>query len=497
MYDLIVIGAGPGGYEAAAHGARMGGKVALIEKERVGGICLHAGCIPAKTFLRSSKLFQEVRDAGAYGIRVGSVEFDMAGVVERKNRVVGTLARGVQGMLKRAGVEVISGRARLVSRGVVEAGTERYQARNILIATGSRPAVPPIPGIHSECVLDSNTVFALTRVPERIAIIGGGYIGLEFACFFNEAGAQVSVYEMLPQIAAGCDREISRLLLQVLKRKGIEFHLSCRVLEIESGAGASACQLVILSADGRRERLPHDTVLNATGRAPIVHDLGLEGVGVDFSPKRIRTSDQGKTNVPGVWACGDVTGRRMLAHAATREGIVAVNNMFGKKDRIRYGAIPAVIYTHPEVSSVGKTEEELKVEGTEYRKSVVPMAVAGRFLVENEGETGMVKVLVGARYGEILGVHALGDASSEFIVAAAAMVESGMSLTDASRIVFPHPTVSEALREAIEQAAHKAAEPQPKGGADALVRAGPPGPALRSSEQADQGGGRGPGGPPH
>ena len=170
---------------------------------------------------------------------------------------------------------------------------------------------------------------------------------------------------------------------------------------------------------------------------------------MDFRPRGIRTSDQGKTNVPGIWACGDVTGRRMLAHAATREGIVAVNNMFGKKDRIRYDAIPAVIYTHPEVASVGRTEEELKAQGTEYQKSVVPMAVAGRFLVENEGGPGMVKVLAGARYGEILGVHAMGDAASEFIVAAAAMVETECAFPMSSRIVFPHPTVSEALREAI------------------------------------------------
>jgi len=452
MHDLIVIGAGPGGYEAAAHAARMGKKVALVEKERVGGICLHAGCIPAKTFLRSSKLFQEFGEAAAYGIRAESFAFDMPAVVDRKNRVVGTLARGVQGMLKRAGVETIAGHARLVSRGVVAVGGEHYQARNILIATGSRPAVPPIPGIRSERVLDSNTVFALTHVPERIAIIGGGYIGLEFACFFREAGSQVSVYEMLPQIAAGCDHQISGLLLQVLKRKGIDFHLSCRVLAIEGNS------LRFAAADGAQASASADYILNATGRAPVVQDLGLEDVGIDFGPKGIRASDQGKTNIPGIWACGDVTGRRMLAHAATREGIVAVNNMFGIKDRIRYGAIPAVIYTHPEVSSVGKTEEELQAEGTEYRKSVVPMAVAGRFVVESEGETGMVKVLAGARYGEILGVHAVGDASSEFIVAAAAMVESGMSLTDASRIIFPHPTVSEALREAIDRAAPHAAE---------------------------------------
>jgi dihydrolipoamide dehydrogenase len=349
-------------------------------------------------------------------------------------------------MLRRAGVEVITGHARLVSRGVVEAGGARYETRNVLIATGSRPAVPPIPGIRSETVLDSNTVFALTRVPEKIAIIGGGYIGLEFACFFEEAGAKVSVYEMLPQIAAGGDREISTMLLDVMKRKGIDFHLSCRVLEIEGH------ELRYVAADGSRASASADYILNSTGRAPLVQDLGLEAIGMDFSPRGIRTSDLGKTNVPGVWACGDVTGRRMLAHAATREGIVAVNNMFGRKDRIRYGAIPAVIYTHPEVSSVGKTEEELQMGGIEYRKSVVPMAVAGRFIVESERETGMVKVLAGARYGEILGVHAVGDGSSEFIVAAAAMVETGMSLTDAGRIIFPHPTVSEALREAIDRA---------------------------------------------
>ncbi len=443
MYDLVVIGAGPGGYEAAAHAAGMGKQVALIEKERVGGTCLNVGCIPAKTFLRSSKLFHECGQAAAFGVRLGSVEFDMPTVVERKNRIVGTLTKGVEGMLKRAGVETIPGQARLESRGVVAVGAERYQTANILLATGSGPAVPPIPGIGSERVLDSNTVFGLTRVPRTIAIVGGGYIGLEFACFFNEIGTRVSVYEMLPQIATGSDREISSRMLQILKRKGIEFHLSAKVLGI---AGET---IQYQDGDGSPASASAEYILNATGRAPAVRDLGLEEAGVDFSSKGVKTSDQGKTNVAGVWACGDVTGRRMLAHAATREGIVAVNNMFGKKDRIRYHAIPAVIYTHPEVASVGRTEEDLKSLGMEYKKSVVPMAVAGRFLVENEGGTGLVKVLAGARYGEILGVHSIGDGSSEFIVAAAVMVETEMCVADASEIVFPHPTVSEALREAI------------------------------------------------
>ncbi len=443
MYDLIVIGAGPGGYEAAAHAARMGKKVALIEKERLGGTCLNVGCIPAKTFLRSSKLFHECGEAAAFGVRLGSVEFDMPTVVARKNRIVGTLNKGVEGMLKRAGVETIAGQARLESRGVVRVGDQRYEAANILLATGSRPAVPPIPGIGSERVLDSDTVFGLAHVPKTIAIVGGGFIGLEFACFFNEIGTKVSVYEMLPQIAAGADQEISSRMLQILKRQGVEFHLSAKVLGI---AGET---IQYQDAGGSPASASAEYILNATGRAPAVRDLGLEEAGVDFSPKGVKTSDQGKTNVAGVWACGDVTGRRMLAHAATREGIVAVNNMFGKKDRIRYHAIPAVIYTHPEVASVGRTEEELKSAGIEYKKSVVPMAVAGRFLVENEGGTGMVKVLAGARYGEILGVHAIGDGSSEFIVAAAAMVETEMYVADAAEIVFPHPTVSEALREAV------------------------------------------------
>jgi dihydrolipoamide dehydrogenase len=444
MLDLIVIGAGPGGYEAAAHAARLGAKVGLVEKERLGGTCLNVGCIPSKTFLRSAKLFQDCADAAAYGVRVAPPSLDIAAVVERKNRVVGTLARGVEGMLKRAGVQVIYGTARLVTRGAIEVNGERHEARNILLATGSRPAVPPIPGIDSEGVYDSNTIFGLTRLPEKVAIIGGGYIGLEFASFFRAVGAEVRVYEMLPQIAAGCDLEISARLLQILKRTGIEFSLSSKVLRIEGGTVHYA------SSAGAPATATADCILNATGRSPVVEGLGLEELGVDFSGKGIRTSEQGKTNIPGVWACGDVTGRRMLAHAATREGIVAVNNMLGKKDRIRYAAIPSVIYTHPEVASVGRTEEELKKAGVEYRKSTVPMSIAGRFLVDNEGGTGLVKVLAGERYGEILGVHAIGDGSSEFIVVAAAMIERETTASGATALVFPHPTVSEALQAAIQ-----------------------------------------------
>ena len=446
MFDLIVIGAGPGGYEAAAHAGSLGKSVAVVEKAELGGTCLNVGCIPAKTFLRSSRLFREYREAAALGIIVGAPSFDMPALVARKDKVVGTLKRGVSGLLRDTSVEVLYGTGRLVGRNAVEVAGERHETANILIASGSRPAVPPIPGVDGERVLDSTSVFALKAVPERIAIIGGGYIGLEFASFFHEIGTEVTVYEALPRIATGCDGDIADELLKILRRGGIEIHLSCLVLGIDGDT------LHYQDVAGAQHSDSATYILNATGRTPVVADLGLEEVGVDASTRGIRVDDQGRTNVPNIWACGDVTGRHMLAHVAVREGIVAVNSMFGRPDRMRYDAIPAVIYSHPEVAMVGKTEEELKAAAVEYRKAVVPMALAGRFLIEHVKGTGLVKVLAGAAHGEILGVHAIGDLSSEFIVAAGAMIEAEMTLAQASEIIFPHPTVAEALRAAILKA---------------------------------------------
>jgi dihydrolipoamide dehydrogenase len=439
MYDLIVIGAGPGGYEAAAHAGRMGKKVALVERGPLGGTCLNVGCIPTKTFLRSAQAFRECREAAAFGVRVpAGIELDLAVVVARKDRIVGALTRGVAGLLKKTGVEVMHGQAEIVSPGAVRVGETTHQTRNILIATGSRPAVPPIPGIDSPVVMDSTAALALDAIPKTLAIIGGGYIGLEFASFFASVGTRVTVLEMLPQIAAGCDGDIAQRLHQSLAKAGVEIKTSTPVTSIEGNT--VRCGEWSMQAD---------RVLNSTGRVPVLDGLGLEQVHVDFDRKGVKTSDRGRTSVPGIWACGDVTGRRLLAHAATREGLVAVTNMFGGNDRIRYEAIPSVIYTHPEVASAGRTEEELKAQGVEYRKAIVPMGVAGRFLVEHESAAGAVKVLVGARHGEILGVHAIGTPASEFIVMAAAMIEMEMRAADLSGIVFPHPTVSEALKSAV------------------------------------------------
>lgn len=446
MYDLIVIGAGPGGYEAAAHAASLGAKVAIVEKDSLGGTCLNVGCIPAKALLRSSKLFAECRNAGEFGVVIEGLSFDLNAVMKRKDGIVGTLTRGVESMLKRSGVEVLRGAAQLVSNSAVRVGESTLAAKNILIATGARTALPPIPGIDSPGVIDSTGVLSLTAQPRSAAIIGGGYIGCEFASFFAAIGTGVTVFEMLPQIAAGADHDISSRLAQALKKSGVDIRTACAVRSIEAGT-------VHYEQAGAAASLQAECIVNATGRAPAVDGLGLAAAGVDFHRKGIRTSERGQTNVPGIWACGDVTGRRMLAHAATREGLVAVNNMFGKPDRIRYDAIPAVIYTHPEAASVGKTEGELKALGIAYKKALLPLGVSGRFLVENAHPAGVVKALVGAKYGEILGVHALGDLSSEFIVAAAAMIEMEMTVADVEAVVFPHPTVSEALKLAILAAA--------------------------------------------
>lgn len=447
MFDLIVVGGGPGGYEAAAHAGKLGMSVALVEKKRLGGTCLNVGCIPAKTFLHTAKLVRDAREGADYGVTVGAPTVDQPTLVARKNRIVDTLVGGVGQLMDANKVQVFSGEGRLVARDTVEVGGERLQASNIMVATGSTVAKPPIPGLDHPDVLDSDTVFDLAELPSSIAIIGGGVIGLEFASFFNDVGVEVTVLEMLPAIGAGADDDVSRRLLKALQGRGITFHLSARVTKVGPEG------VTFTDAKGTEQVVATERVMNAAGRVPAVRGLGLEELGVEVG-RAVVTTPEGRTNVPGIWAVGDANGRMMLAHVATREGIVAVNTMAGRSDRMRYDAMPAVIYTSPEASWVGPTEAQLKEAGVAYRKAQVPAGVSGRFLIENEHGSGFAKVLVDARYGRLLAAHVLGDVSSEFIVAAAAMIETELTAEAAMEVVFPHPTVSEVLREALVRAAH-------------------------------------------
>ncbi|MBR4903013.1 MAG: dihydrolipoyl dehydrogenase [Victivallales bacterium] len=445
MYDLMVIGAGPGGYEAAAYAAKLGKKVALFEKNELGGTCLNVGCIPAKTLLRSARAFEDVLEASRYGVSgAGTPVLDMKAVQARKQSIIATLKKGVEGMLKRAGVEIVKAEAKVAGKGKIVADGKEYEGANILVATGSVPACPPIPGLRDNPkVLDSTGILALEEIPKELVIIGGGVIGLEFATFFATAGTKVTIVEMLPKIAPVVDEEISKKLMAEMKKAGVVFNLSCKVQKIEGNV------LTFTDPDGKDQQITGDYILSAIGRSAVTRGFGLEEAGVEIERRGIKTDEFGKTNVPGIWACGDCTGRMQLAHAATREGIVAVHNMFGIADRMRYTAIPSVIYTHPEVAQVGATEEELKKNGVAYKKAVMPMAIAGRFMVENDGKAGTVKVLVSEKYGQVLGVHMIGGCCGEFIASAAAMVETEQCVEDVRQIVFPHPTQSEALKETV------------------------------------------------
>lgn len=445
MYDLIVLGAGPGGYEAAAHAGEMGKKVALIEKKHIGGICLNSGCIPTKTLLYSAKTLQVCKEAEDYGIKAGKPEIDYGKIQKRKKEVVALLLKGIEGKLKRSGVEIIWGEGRLLSKNAIKVNEKSYETKNILIATGSRPAIPPIKGIDSKNVFDSTAILELNRIPKILTIIGAGVIGLEMACLFNELGTNVKVIEILPHIACEMDTEITSYLLKSLEKKGIDFAFKSRVNAIGKK------EISYIDENGKTKTSQSEIILNATGRLPNVENIGLDEINILYNARGIKTDLQGKTSVTGIWACGDVTGRCLLAHAAAREGIVAVNNMFGKKDVMRYKAIPNVIYTFPEVAGVGATEQFLKQEEIGYKKSIVPLNISGRFIAENEKKQGYVKVLIGSKYHEILGVHVIGGAAGEMIYGAATFLEMEMRLEDIKEIVFPHPTVSEAIKEAICQ----------------------------------------------
>ena len=446
-YDLIVIGAGPGGYVAAERAGAKGKKVLLIEKGELGGVCLNCGCVPSKTLLNSSKVYHYATHGEVYGVKSENVEFDLGVVMARKRNVIETLRKGIAGLMKMNKVTVVSGEAKLVSRSEVKVGDEVYQGENILIAVGSSPAKPPIPGIDNDCVYDSTRLLDVEELPESLVVVGGGVIGCEFACFFGTLGVPVTVIEMLPEICPAVDAEIAKMLRQGLGKHNIKFHLGARVESIGDGE-------VTFSAKDKSQTIKASHVLVATGRVCNVDGLGLDDVKVDYDRRGIKVDDRCATNVPGIWAIGDVTGKQWLAHSASRMGEVVVHNICGRADRMRYNAIPGVIYTMPEVGTVGLTEAQAKEQGIPVKTGKMPLTASGRFLAENERGRGVCKVVVNAESNALLGVHIIGGACSEMVFGAAAMIEGEMRVEEIEDIVFPHPTVSEMIRETLLTTAH-------------------------------------------
>ena len=449
MKDLAIIGGGPAGYVAAERAGARGLGVVLFEKRELGGVCLNEGCIPTKTLLYSAKVFETARHGEKYGVMAGGVTFDFAKIVERKNKVVRKLTAGVGAKMRAHKVEVVKGHAMITGRGAdgiaIECGGKEYKAANLLVCTGSEAFVPPIPGIDRAggAVLTNREILALKEQPKSLVVIGGGVIGMEFASFHNSLGTEVTVIEMLPEILGGLDVEISAMLRDVYAKKGVKFHLSRKVTKVDGN------KVTCTDASGAGQIVAGEKILVSAGRKAVTAGFGLENLGVVVERGGIKVDERMRTNVPGVFAAGDVTGFSMLAHTASREGEVVVNNLAGGNDRMRYDAIPGVVYTNPEVACAGLTAEAAKAKGIACRELKLPMAYAGRFIAENEGGAGLCKVVVGEKHGQMLGIHMIGNPSSEMIYGACMAIEAEMTVRELQEVVFPHPTVSEIIKETV------------------------------------------------
>ena len=446
MYDLAIIGGGPAGYVAAENAGAKGLRVVLFEKRELGGVCLNEGCIPTKTLLYSAKMYDHATGGKKYGITANEVTYEYKKIVDRKTKVVRKLVAGIKMKMEAHGVEVIRGEA-MITGGDTECiriaceGNE-YKASKLLVCTGSEAFVPPIPGVEGNAAIVTNReILALTEPPQSLVIIGGGVIGMEFASFYNSLGIPVTVIEMQPEILGGMDKEVSEMLRGIYAKRGVKFCLQCKVTAVDGNV------VHYTDAEGNEQQAEGDKILMSVGRRAVLKGFGLENIDIE-TDRGIKVNGHMQTSMPNVYAAGDVTGFSQLAHTASREAEVAVNHMLGIEDCMEYNAIPGIVYTNPEVASVGITEEQAANACVEYSLHKLPMTYSGRFVAENEGMTGLCKVLVSAD-GKVLGVHMLGNSSSEFICAACMAITNGLSVEQLRRTVFPHPTVSEIIKEGL------------------------------------------------
>ncbi|MGI6149877.1 MAG: dihydrolipoyl dehydrogenase [Firmicutes bacterium] len=441
-YDIAILGGGPGGYVAAIRAAQRGAKTVLIEEDKLGGVCLNVGCIPTKTLLRSAQVYQDIVHAANFGVVVdGAVKVDWGAVLSRKDKVVKQLIDGVSNLLKHNGVEVWNGRGIVRDRQTIEVAGEAITADHLIIATGSRPTMHPIPGLQeavaSGAVVDSTGALSLEKIPERLVVVGGGVIGIEFAALFSAVGSEVIVLEKF-SILNGLDREVQGQMRRILRRAGVQVFEEADVQRFEGST-------VVVQVGGEQHRFTGDAVLVSLGRTPNLDavaslDLELERGG-------IKTDHQMQTSIPGVYAIGDVNGKQMLAHTASAEGIAAVENILGNPTHVDYHKIPACVYSFPEIAVVGLTEEEARARGHAVQTGVFPFAANGKALAEGERD-GFVKIVADREYGEVLGVHIVGPDATDLIAEAANALQLEATLSDLAQTIHPHPTLSEALMEA-------------------------------------------------
>ncbi|MCL6449713.1 MAG: dihydrolipoyl dehydrogenase [Acetobacteraceae bacterium] len=455
MYDLVVVGSGPGGYVAAIRAAHRGAKVALVEKAQIGGTCLNRGCIPTKALVRSAEIYGNVRRAQEFGVRVEGVGFDFGRVMARKRQVVQRLVGGVEYLLKANGVEVFRGKARVPRPGLVEVelpdGTAPLETRNVILATGSAHALPPLPPESIALCISSDQALELDRPPESLVVIGGGVLGVEFACIYAAFGARAQIVKRTPLVLPPMDDEISQRIAPLLKKANITVTSGVFVKRVEK----TSAGLVLLAdlKEGGEARFEGEAILIAMGRVPDFGGIDLDALGVAYDRRGIKVDARMRTSVPGIYAVGDVVGRYYLASVASAEGIAAVDDICGHGRDMDYAAVPQCVFSSPEAAGVGLKEREARERGIELVVSRFPYAANGKALALGETD-GLVKVVAKAQDRKLLGVHLLGARATDLIHEAALAIKLGATAHDLAALIHAHPTLSETIMEAAHGASH-------------------------------------------
>lgn len=447
--DLIIIGGGPGGYEAAIRAAQLGANVTLIEEDKLGGTCLNRGCIPTKSFYKNAEVVNSLKNMNEYGISLGEYSFNMEKAQQRKNEVVNKLVSGIAQLLKGNLVEVIKGKASFKGSKTIEVATENdtfeLTANNIIIATGSSSSSVPVPGIDLPNVVTSDEILNFNEVPKSLAILGGGVVGVEFAGIFATLGSQVTIIEFLPKILYRLDDELSKKLTVYLKKQGIKVITGSALKEVQQSD--NGLKLTVGNDKGTSE-IQCDYLLSAAGRKPNLEKLNLELAGIEFDKKGIKVDDNYKTSVDGVYAIGDVIGGIMLAHVASEEGKVCVENIYGHNSKINYNEVPSCVFTFPEAASVGLTEDEAKENNIDYIVGKSMFGANGKALTMGEGE-GFIKVMAEKESHKLIGVHIMGPHASDIVHDGSLAIQNGLTVENIKESVFAHPTLSEVFYEAV------------------------------------------------
>ncbi len=446
-YDVAVIGGGPGGYVAAIRAAQLGGRVLLVEKENMGGVCLNRGCIPTKTLLKSAEKWEDLARCAEFGLRADNIGFDFGAVMERKNKIVAGLRGGIEQLVKSNDITVVHGLAALTAAKHLEVSTEAgqksFEADNIIIATGSVPSTIPVPGRELPAVITSDELLELTEVPKSMLVIGAGVVGIEFSAIMRAFGCEVTVVEMLPTILPMVDSDLVKRMGLVLRKQGIKTLAGAKVTAIKEAPGGVTVK--VDTGKGMQE-FQVEKVLVAAGRRPVTEELGLDAAGVAYDRGGIKANERMETNIPGIYAIGDVTGQSMLAHTASTAGMVAAENAMGMSSVMDYSVIPSCIFTTPEIAMVGLTEEEAKAQNIDFKSSRFNFAANGKAVTMGETD-GLVKIIAETATGKVLGMHILGPHASDLIMEGALAIRNGLTAKDIAHTIHPHPTLSETVME--------------------------------------------------